>query len=118
MIRSEQLANGVEISFRDETRRYFGDYHRVCVIASIRYALAGLAEDVFPQQAMAACGAEIRVEKRFERMGVPSAAVDTVRRALVDGFMQHAGGYMSRPDYPRQLVAAELNRKRPGRPYV
>jgi len=118
MIRSEQLANGLEISFRDETNRYFGDYHRVCVIASIRYALAGLAEEALRRQATDACGVELRVEKRLERMGVPSAEVDAVRRALVDGFMRHAVFYLSRPDYPRLLAAAEMNRKRSGRRHV
>ena len=51
-------------------------------------------------------------------MGVPSAEVEQVRNALIDDFMRQATIYMSRPDYPRRLVAAELNKQRSGRFYA
>jgi hypothetical protein len=51
-------------------------------------------------------------------MGVPSAEVEKTRNALVDDFMRHASTYLSRPDYPRLLIAVELSKQRSGRFYA
>jgi hypothetical protein len=51
-------------------------------------------------------------------MGVPSTDCEPVRNALVDDFMRHAAGYLSRSDYPRLLVAAELRMTRSRRFHV
>jgi len=117
-IRHEILDNGLEISFSDESNRYFGDYHRICVVATIGYALERLADDALRLRAIAVYGGQFRIEKRFERMGVPSSDVDSTRKALVDDFMRHAVIYLSRPDYPRLLVAAEMSKQRTGRFYA
>lgn len=121
MIRQTNLANGLVLTFRDESNRYFGDYHRVCVVATIRCpldALQGTLEDNLYHRALKQYGTELCVEKRFERMGVASADVDVVRDALVDDFLRHAAQYLGRPEYPRLLVTAELNRLRARRRYV
>lgn len=118
MMKHECLDNGLEISFSDGSNRYFGDYHRVCVVATISYALDQLADDDLRLRATAAYGEQIKLEKRLERMGVPSAEVEQTRNALVDDFMRHASTYLSRPDYPRLLIAVELNKQRSGRFYA
>lgn len=117
-IRHESLDNGLEISFSDESNRYFGDYHHICVIATIGYPLERLTDDALRLRAIAVYGEQFKVEKRFERMGVPSSAVDSTRNALIDDFMRHAAVYLSRPDYPRLLVVAELSKQRTGRFYA
>ena len=114
-IRREVLDNGLEIAFSDMSNRYYGDYHRVCVVATIGYALAELPDDELRRQAIAVYGGQFRVEKRLQRMAVPSADVESARNALVDEFMRHAAAYLSRPDYPGLLVAAELSRRRKSR---
>ena len=118
MMKHECLDNGIEISFSDGSNRYFGDYHRVCVVVTISYALDQLTDDELRLRAIAAYGEQINLEKRLERMGVPSAEVEQTRNALVDDFMRHASTYLSRPDYPRLLIAAELSKQRPGRFYA
>ncbi len=123
MIRRELLANGLEIVFTDDSNRYFGDYHRVCVVASIVYHLRDLPsacpqDQSFRDQAVAFLGEHLTVVKRFERMGVATADVEPVRSALIEDFMRHAADYLARPDYPRLLVTAELNKRRPHRVYV
>ena len=35
MIKEQLLDNGLQIVFTDESNRYFGDYHRICVVATI-----------------------------------------------------------------------------------
>jgi hypothetical protein len=117
-MKHECLDNGLKISFRDESNRYFGDYHRVCVVATISYTFDRLADDDLRLRAIAVYGEQIKLEKRLERMGVPSTEVEQVRDALIDDFMRQATIYMSRPDYPRLLIAAELSKQRSGRFYA
>lgn len=116
-IRQELLANGLQIVFTDESNRYFGDYHRVCVVAAFVCNLGDLPaesveDEALRRQAIEALGMHLTVVKRFERMGVPSADVEQVRTQLIDDFLRSAGTYLSRPEYLRYLVNAEL-KKRP-----
>ena len=120
-IREEHLGNGLQIIFTDESNRYFGDYHRVCVVATIVCSFPELSEasieEPFRGQAIEALGERFSVIKRIERMGVATADVDEVRTALIDNFLKHAASYLSRPEYPRSLVTAELNKRRTHRFY-
>jgi len=120
-IKEERLSNGLQILFVDESNRYFGDYHRVCVVATIICNLNDLPaassdEEAFRCQAIEALGEELSVTKRLGRMGVASAEVEEVRTALIDDFLRHASIYLSRPGYMRSLVNAEL-KKRPTHRY-
>jgi hypothetical protein len=121
-IRHELLANGLQLHFTDESNRYFGDYHRVCVVATVVCILRDLPaespdEELFKSQALRALGEEISVVKRMERMGVPTANVETVRTSLIDAFLLTARVYLARPVYPRSLVKAELTKHRTRRFY-
>ncbi len=120
-IREKRLGNGLQIIFTDESNRYFGDYHRVCVVATIVCSFPELSEESieepFRAQAIKALGERFSVIKRIERMGVTTADVDEVRTALIDHFLKHAASYLSRPEYPRSLVTVELNKRRTHRFY-
>ena len=117
-IKQESLDNGLEISFSDESNRYFGDYHRICVVVTISYAVDRLADDDLRLHAAAVYGERLKIDKRLERMGVSSADYEQVRNALIDDFMRHAATYLSRSDYPHLLVAAELRKARSSRFHV
>ena len=122
-IREEQLTNGLRVVFTDESNRYFGDYHRICVVATIGFNLQDLPtespdDEIFRNQAIESLGEQLSVVKRFERMGVESADVEKVRTTLIDDFLQHTATYLSRPDYPRSLVKAEMNKSRTRRFYA
>jgi hypothetical protein len=115
-IREELLANGLQIDFADRSNRYFGDYHRVCVVATIVCRLRDLpavtAEEAgFRRLAIETFGEQLCIDRRFERMAVPSADVDAVRTTLVEDYLRHAAVYLARPDTPRSLVAAELKNR-------
>lgn len=124
IFREETLGNGLKIRFVDETNRYFGDYHRVCVVATIVCKVADLpvanaADELFRDKALGALGSELTVIKRFERMGVATVDLDAVRTALIDDFLDSALPYLSRPEYPRSLMNAEMTKRRtPHRSYV
>ena len=115
-IREERLDNGLQILFVDQSNRYFGDYHRVCIQITLVYALDALPvansdDEAFRDSAIANFGKELKIIKRLERMGVPTAAVEGVRQSMIEAFMENASPYLDRPEYPRSLVAAELKKR-------
>jgi hypothetical protein len=112
IIKETTLKNGLRIQFYDLTNRYFGDYHRVCVLAILTIPLLNLIDEPLKSRGLRMFGEALKVEKRFERMGVPSQRVLAVREELVDHFLRHASKYLSKPEFPQKLVAAELNKPR------
>jgi hypothetical protein len=123
VIKEQGLDNGLQLIFTDESNRYFGDYHRICVVATIVCNLNDLStensdDDLFFHQAIATLGKQVTVVKRFERMGVATADVEAVRAELIDSFLHHASSYLSRPEYPRALVHAELKKRSTPRYYA
>jgi len=115
-IRQEKLNNGLQIHFVDESNRYFGDYHRVCILVTLLYPVDALPVDnsddeVFRDRAIAMLGKELKIVKRLERMGVPTAEVEKVRQSMIEAFLDNSSVYLNRPGYPRSLVDAELKKR-------
>ncbi len=112
--REEQLPNGLLITFLDETNRYFGDYHRVCLRVVMRVDLrvaAAASEDTeFWSEVHDALGNDFKIEKSLVRMGVPGAEVEATVSALTDEFLTAANDYMARPDYPKRLAQVEMDK--------
>jgi len=91
------LTNGVVIRFIDQSNRYFGDFHRVCVKVVISLPIDfPLPDGMLPENAC--------LEKYLERMGVPSSAVETERKSLIDAFLQTSRSYFEKVDFPQQLL--------------
>jgi len=121
--RQETLTNGLCLVFRDESNRYFGDYHRVCIVVTLSFALAGLPDNSpeeasFRAEAIQKLGETLVVTRQLERMAVPTASVTQVRDNLVDDFLQHSAVYLARPAAVISLVQAELTAHRSPRRYV
>lgn len=98
------LENGVEIIITDLTRSYFGDYHLVrleitCRADARACSCGGETANTSPVQ-----GAEYR--RIVEKMGVPSAEVETARESLVRDFLNNSLAYLSSPDFPAKLAGA------------
>jgi len=116
------LDNGLQIVFDDESNRYFGDYHRICIVASICCDLQAMTvaeeEADLISRARQKFGNTLTITKRFEKMGVASDDVESVRNGMIDDFLKSASTYLSRPGYPLSLVKSELNRKHTAKYYV
>ena len=121
-LKEEHLKNGLQIVFVDESNRYFGDYHRICVLVTIIFNLSDLTienadDETFQSRAIEVIGEKLLITKRIERMGVASVDVAQVRDDMIESFLQHSSSYLARSGYPRSLVAAELNKPRTHRFY-
>ena len=120
-LREETQDNGLRIVFEDQSNRYFGDYHRICIVVSICCDLQALSNDEETDlltRARQKFGDTLTITKRIEKMGVAGDDVDRVKDALINDFLNHAAPYLTRPEYPLSLVRAELNRKPTAKYYV
>ncbi len=120
--REKTLANGLHLVFHDESNRYFGDYHRVCIVVSLSFAIADLpasapADAELRDRALRQFGETFAMTRRLERMAVPTAKVEEVRSTLVDDFMKHSAAYFARPATLQSLVTKELSKHRSSRSY-
>jgi len=99
------------------SNRYYGDFHRVRL--EVRCAVPIDAE-LFAGEAAAAdrlaeahrlLAGSVDYVRALERMGVAGSEVEAVRDELVHQFLQTAGPYLSRSDFPRRFVVAELAKR-------
>ncbi len=116
-IRRIVLPNSLELLCHDDSRGYFGDYHRVRVLLTLSIPL----EFRFFQD-----GEELREAKRLlpdpviyrrsaEKMAVPSADLESVRSQLVEDLLRNAGEYLGSEQFPVRYIRAELIRNRSGK---
>lgn len=105
--RTEILENGVELAFFDLSNRYFGDYHRVCIEVHISVGAATGA--ACPETGHPVPVVQIR---HLERMGVAGAELEATRNRMVQEFLQHAGSYLARDDYPVRLAVVQATSRR------
>lgn len=98
------LQNGLVISFVDKSNRYFGDFHRICITAVVTLPEALELPAGFPKE-------RARLEKKLEKMGVPSEDVESERKALVEAFLQTSRAYFEKADFPQQLLRKLIQEK-------
>ena len=114
--KSIELDNGVRVDFLSQGNRYFGDFHRVKIIAiaSIPLDVESLPADL--QEIAAGCSGSIKYENTLERMGVATSKVETVTQALIDDFIQTVGSYLEKKSFAEGLLrksrTAEVKRTR------
>jgi hypothetical protein len=116
-IRQIILPNALHLVCREDSHRYFGDYHLVRVLMSVAVPLEPrFFDDEDECRAARKLLPDPVVYRRVaERMGVSSSNVDAVRTALVDDLLRHAGGYLGSAQFPRKFIRSELARIRFGR---
>jgi hypothetical protein len=119
LIRSTQLDNGLVIAFYDGSNRYFGDYHRICIVVECRLAIeaalfAAASDPVAEvQKARAILGEQLLTTRTLERMGVAGEDLPRIREELIDSYLHNALPYLGQPDFPGRLLRKELVRRSP-----
>lgn len=94
------LGNGLEITIRDLTRVYFGDYYLVRLEIICRKEIATDGGDE-----IASSGTDPAAFRRIvEKMGVSSADIETARDLLVQDFLRNSLSYLSAADFPAKLA--------------
>jgi hypothetical protein len=117
IIRTENLANGIKVEFKDCSNRYYGDYHRVRIEVRCSFpltpAVLGQAADSEEEQdkIRKIIGEKYVYTRVLEQMGVPGDALDETRRNLIDSFAGSTFSYMAHPSFPLRLIEKELERR-------
>lgn len=114
------LPNALQLVLHDESRRYFGDYFKVRIVATVAIPLesSGCPADPDRENVRQILPSGARYRKVIEKMGVPSTEVAAVRDGIIDDFLRHAGGYLGSADFPRQFIHSELVKSRIIKPKI
>ncbi len=100
LYKSVQLNDQVYLDFFDQSNRYFGDYHRVCILV---------------RATIARCGAEpVLYEKKLEQMGVETSALESVREQLCAAFLQHSAPYLLAENFAQRYLQRKKEPRLPG----
>lgn len=92
---SEELPNGITVEFCDQTNRYYGDYHRVCVEVSL--LLVDGQRHTF---------------QTLERMGVSGGDLERVKAEVMTAFRQGTLTYMTSEQFPQKFLTSLQQRKK------
>jgi len=117
LLHKQKLANGLTVSIYDQTKVYFGDYYHVrinivCTPADIADDLTLSSSDTIEQRTSS-------YNRTLEKMGVPSADVESTKNSLLKDFHQNALPYISSEEFPKKMINNELPRiKRHHRKYA
>ncbi len=104
LLKREELSNGLILTFQNQSNRYFGDYHRVCikVIAEISIEKIDVPADL--RVKVVRLKKPLIFERSLERMGVAGADCTATIDILINDFMQTSRTYLENQDFPRQLL--------------
>lgn len=110
LINTIQLDNGLELKLYDSCRKVAGDRWRVGFVARIDIPLGetqfskmdGTIDDLTDYQT--ACGGKVRFEQKRERNFIDVKHKDSVRRSLIESFLESALAYLSHADFPGNFV--------------
>ncbi|MDD2557653.1 MAG: hypothetical protein RBR43_01660 [Desulfuromonadaceae bacterium] len=89
----QTLANGLKLNYSDATKRYYGDYYRICI--EVKCAL--------PQEEHG----HWHLFKKLEQMGVASSKLDSTKQELLDAFSRMILPYLQRDDFPERFEVAK-----------
>lgn len=87
-----ELGRGIVLNVVEETNRYFGDYHRVCLRVTL----------IFPIDVADGPG-QVELVKTLEQMAVPTERVEQVREDLLDRFIDHTTAYLCVDGFAEKL---------------
>ncbi|MCK4691198.1 MAG: hypothetical protein KAT20_05300 [Desulfuromonadales bacterium] len=102
LLKSVTLEGGLVVNFYDQSNRYFGDFHRICIKVVAELVLLHATDEPEPP---------LVYERTLERMGVTTAALETEKSALIDSFLSVSRTYLENPNFPEQLLRKKKSEK-------
>ncbi len=114
MLRQQLLDNGLELVFNDLSNRYYGNFYQVKIEVVIRIYLSNelLVEFGFSEkeqlQTKNRFGALFEDRQELKRMGVAGPEVSAVCRQMIQQFIDSSLPYMSKDQFPAQLLRKRL----------
>ena len=111
LIRRTELNSGVVFEFFTRGNRYFGDFHRVDILAVVvvPFIRASLPENL--REFAGPYHGVIHYEKSLQRMGVATSQVETVSQELIDNFLLSVRSYLEKPGFAEGLLHREMVKK-------
>ena len=109
--RQRELNNGVIVNFLSQANRYFGDFHRVVIVAvvTVPFDRDALAEDL--QEFAVDYPGFIQYEKKLERMGVTTSNIEAVTQVLIDDFIRTVGSYLEMQKFAERWLRREMQNR-------
>ncbi len=106
------LENGVEIHVYDVSKRYYGDFHKVKleVVCEVQ-----IREEYFDytgefEAARGVLGDRVVHRRIIEKMGIPTADLETVKDEILRNFKDHSLSYFSIATFPKKLIMCEMRK--------
>lgn len=120
IIETITLDSSLCVTLLDQTSHYFGGYYHVKVLA---YCDVPLEQSYFENDsdysdAVMKMGPTIRFERVLEKMAVPEAGIEAVRRQLTQAFHETTRAYLSFPEFAPRFVRSEYQKRAKTTPQI
>jgi len=114
LIETKTLANGLEMSLYDASRKIAGDRWYVMLLARVvvpvREGFLGRGADAMdPADAQKILGETVMFEQRRERNFVDDNDKTAVFDNLYQTFLSGTGAYVAHPDFPARFIRKRLS---------
>jgi hypothetical protein len=96
------------VRFFDHSSIYFGDYHHVRLEARCEFEFPACRKAIPDSLAEEAPLNPAVYTRTLEKMAVPSASVEDVKRTLIEDFRKNTLPYLSSPDFPLKMISRNV----------
>jgi len=110
LLREIRLPNGLAVSFFDKTSHYYGGFFHVSILVEIEFEISpGLSPvGLDYEEAKSLLGDRVRHQQTLDRMGVRNDEADSVKKLLIEHFVETLMNYLADPAFPSRIIAAEM----------
>lgn len=110
LLREIRLPNDLVVRFFDKTSHYYGGFFHVSILVKIEFVLSPeLSPDGLDyEEAKSILGETVCHQQILERMGVRSDEADSVKKLLIEHFVETLSNYLADPAFPSRIVSAEM----------
>ena len=107
-IKTCHLNNGLLLRFYDQSNRYYGDFHRICIRVTAEISVDNLIVPADLENMQSLLPELIGFERRLEKMGVTSEDLAQVKEALMEDFAEASIPYLEKPKFIERLLRKRI----------